>query len=109
MSTAQTPVLRSGRMLDNVEVAVLTRLNTLAERHGLKPYDFVATVRDGEDAEALGFALYFEAFANRNPLCLKRFEKMLANLGIVSGSTPALKGKLDEIIDSLDNALSHYP
>ena len=26
-------------MLDNVTVAIFTKLNALAERHGLKPYD----------------------------------------------------------------------
>ena len=38
-------------MLDNVKVAIFTKLNTLAEKHGLKPYDFVATQKDGSGYE----------------------------------------------------------
>ena len=43
-------------MLDNVDVAVLTKVNELAERYGLKPYDFVATFRGAENKYTLSIS-----------------------------------------------------
>ena len=30
--------------MDNQEFAILTKMNDLAERYGIKPYDFLATI-----------------------------------------------------------------
>ncbi len=43
MSKLEQPILA------NEDVAVMTKLNDLAERHGLKPYDFVAILRREND------------------------------------------------------------
>lgn len=93
-------------MLDNVDVAVLTKVNELAERYGLKPYDFVATFQHREQ----GYALDFECPASGNDLRAERFDKMIATLGItVSDKEAAIIGDPVQIIDALDNALEHAP
>lgn len=91
-------------MLDNIDVAILTRLNDLAERRGLKPYDFVATVQWNESTQE--HALCFEMPASGNALREERFDKMLHDLGIVITDRAELKGSPKTIMDALDHALS---
>jgi hypothetical protein len=92
-------------MLDNVKVAIFTKLNELAERHGLKPYDFVAVQK-----EAPGFkiSLQFEVHATGNALKERQYDKMLHSLGI-SEDGSELQGTDSQIIDALDSALHHAP
>jgi hypothetical protein len=97
--------VRRGLMLDNLEVAVLTKLNDLADRYGLKPYDFVATFKHG----AKSWILEFECPASGNDLREERYDKMLTAIGITSGDRAALKGDAAKIIDALDNALDFAP
>ena len=92
-------------MFDNVDVAVLTKVNELAERHGLKPYQFVATFK----GEGNGYALEFECPASGNDLREERYDKMLTDIGIKVGDRAVLKGDTAKIIDALDNALEHAP
>lgn len=92
-------------MLDNVDVAVLTKVNELADRHGLKPYDFVATFKRGTK----GWLLEFECPASGNDLREERYGKMLTAIGITDGNRAALKGDATKIIDALDNALDLAP
>jgi hypothetical protein len=92
-------------MLDNIDVAILTRLNELAERHGLRPCDFVATVV--HDADSGRAALQFEVPAQGNALREQRFEKMLQTLGVDSNGR--LTGGQAKILDALDNALQTTP
>ena len=93
-------------MLDNQDFAVFTKVNELAERRGLKPYDFVATFeRQGDQS----YLLDFETPASGNGLREERFYKMLKDLGIVVGDRAALKGETKDIIDALDHALSISP
>jgi hypothetical protein len=92
-------------MLDNVDVAVLTKVNELADRHGLKPYDFVATFKHGTK----GWTLEFECAASGNDLREERYDKMLTAIGITAGDRAALKGNAAKIIDALDNALDLAP
>jgi hypothetical protein len=100
-------------MLDNVDVAVLTRVNDLAERHGLRPYDFVATIRyeDRPGHKPGNHILDFECPASGNGLREERFYRMLSSLGItVTDERGAvLEGHPSHIIDALDNALSLAP
>jgi hypothetical protein len=100
-------------MLDNVDIAILTKLNDLAERHGLKPYDFVATVRyQGDPGHEHGkHVLEFEHPASGNALREERFFRMLSALGIRATDErgAALEGRPSQIIDALDNALSVAP
>ncbi len=92
-------------MLDNVDVAVLTKVNELAERHGLKSYQFIATF----NRDDTGYALEFECPASGNDLRDERFEKMLADIGITVDDGAVLKGDTAKIIDALDDALDLAP
>jgi hypothetical protein len=92
-------------MLDNCDIAILTKLNELAERFGLKPSDFVATVRD--DPNAPTSILRFEAPVQDNALREERYEKMIQSLGVdVDG---VLNAPHSLIIDALDSALQNAP
>ena len=92
-------------MLDNVEVAIFTKLNALAERHGLKPYDFVATQKDGEGSE---IRLDFEVPPTGDALKEKQYGRMLRALGIPEDDH-TLQGSDRHIIDTLDGALEFAP
>jgi hypothetical protein len=94
-------------MLDNVKVAVFTKLNALAERYGLKPYDFVATQRDGPGSQ---IRLDFEVHPTGEALKEKQYDRMLRALGIPEDGH-VLQGTDRHVIDALDNALqlSHRP
>jgi hypothetical protein len=96
-------------MIDNQDVAVFTRVNDLAERHGLKPYDFVAIFTREKDSKGGIYALNYETPAYGNVLRVERFEKMLKDIGIVLGDEAALRGDTATIIDALDNALEIAP
>ena len=93
-------------MLDNQDYAVFTKLNELAERRGLKPYDFIATFQRQKDGS---YNLDFENPASGNALREERFDKMLKDLGIVDDDRAVLKGSTESIIDALDHALSISP
>jgi hypothetical protein len=96
-------------MMDNQDVAVLTRVNELAERHGLKPYDFVATSKLEEDDTGIAQVLEFEVPARGNALREERYDRMLKDIGIVQGDRAVLRGDTAAIIDALDNALQLAP
>ena len=91
--------------MDNQDIAVLTKVNDLAERRGLKPYDFVATIKYEGDK----YVLDFECPAHGNALREERFDKMLNDLGIVVDERAALSGQPSDIIDALDNAIKISP
>src|SRR4051812_149797 len=96
-------------MLDNIEIAILTRLNALAERHGLKPYDYVAAVRmSAEDGEP-PCALRFEVHAQGNTLREERYEQMLPGLGIPKQDAAVLAGDAPHVIAPLDAPLARPP
>jgi hypothetical protein len=96
-------------MLDNQDVAVLTRVNELAERHGLKAYDFVATSKLEEDDTGITHVLEFEVPARGNALREERFDRMLKDIGIMQGDEAVPRGDTATIIDALDNALQLAP
>jgi hypothetical protein len=94
-------------MLDNIDIAILTKVNALAVRHGLKPYDFVAVYRT-QEVKSTGvteWVLDFELPASGNALREDRYNAMLASLGVAHGNDPVLVGSVEKIIDALDNAL----
>ena len=90
-------------MLDNVDIAILSKVNQLADRYGFKPYEFVATVRLDEPTR--GTILSFESFpaGGRKE---ERFQQMLEALGVEEDYT--LKSAA-RIIDALDAALIATP
>ena len=92
-------------MIDNQHVAILTKLNELAERFGIKPNQFVATVH--ADPESGSQTLCFEVPAQGNALREERFGKMLESLGV--NADGFLPGGTERIIDALDDALQRAP
>jgi hypothetical protein len=92
-------------VFDNLDIAVLAKVNELAERHGLKPYDFVAIYRHDTDKQQE--VLSFESPAGGNALREQRFGKMLADLGV--GDNDKLRGTPATIVDALDHAISVSP
>ena len=97
-------------MLDNIDVAVLTKVNELAVRHNLKPYDFVAVFRTETDPAGITqYVLDYELPASGNALRDERYDKMLLDIGIIQGDDAMLTGSHEHIIDALDNALEHAP
>jgi hypothetical protein len=97
-------------MLYNIVVAILTNVNDLAARHGLRPYDFVAVLRTEEYRIGVTkYVLDYETPASGNALREERFDKMLKHLGISKGDDVVLSGSCQHIIDSFDNALELAP
>jgi hypothetical protein len=93
-------------LLDNIDIAILTRVNDLAELHGFKPYEFVATVRDLP--EACKMRLAYEVPASGTADKEKRFYKMVDAIG-AGEKTGILEGTAAEIIDAIDNAIARAP
>lgn len=92
-------------MLDNVPIAILTKVNELAQRLGIKPYEFVAVFDNTHDDYV---ALRFEACAAEDERKAATINKMLDLIGIKEGMWE-LRGNDAQIIDALDNALHLAP
>lgn len=95
--------------MDIIDLAIYARLNDLADRHGLKPYDFVAVFRHDESAGIGQYKLDFELPASGNALREARFDTMLNDLGIVQGYDAVLRGDCESIIDALEAAMAVAP
>ena len=97
------------RGMNSIEIAILTKLNELADRYGVKPYEFVAYVRSSYEHE---MTLTVE---NPFPLCLDqadRFMTMLEGIGVEINETEKiglLKGSAEKICTALDHALHLAP
>lgn len=94
--------------MDNQDFAVFTKVNELAERRGLKPYDFVAEFHREKDTVEDSYHLAFTIPASGNALRVERFDKMLKDLGLPKDSS-RLVGSTAQIIDALDHAISISP
>ncbi len=96
--------------MDNQDFAVFTKVNELAERRGLKAYDFVATFNHDKNAPETSdsYKLAFEVPASGNALRVERFDKMLKDLGLPKDSGHLI-GTAEQIIDALDHAISISP
>ena len=95
----------SARAIDNVEIAILSRLNELAERHGLSPLDFSASLRrDGKGKSTLMFFNVPEESVPQD-----RFVRMLAGLGIKDSDTLHIKGTDQQIYDTIQWAIQRAP
>ena len=89
---------------DNIDGAVFSKLNALAERYGLKPYDFIAMLHSGPENED---RLVFES-SPKDDLGRKKFDQMARALGIPD-DIPFLQATLEQMVDSLDRALELAP
>lgn len=90
--------------LGNQQLAVLSRLNELAERHGLSPMDFSALLERKEDGTWL---LSFQV--PDTEVAQDRFVRMLAGLGITDDDTLHLWATPQEIYDTIEWALQKAP
>lgn len=90
---------------DNWEVAIFTRLNELAERHGLSPFDFSASLsRDGKGHSMLIFHVVPD-----EEIPTERFTRLLAGLGITDDDTLHIEGTDEQIYDTLTWAIQNAP
>jgi hypothetical protein len=103
-------------MNNNVAIAIMMKVNELASRYGVEPYDFVAVLKYEKAPEpALGGVL---ASTGRSVLAyevppsdpsqLERFELMLETLG-ASNDTGLLVAEDEQIIKALNHALQVAP
>ena len=95
-------------MPDSVAVAVLTRLDALAARHGLRPYDFVARVTTRSAHGQQRWEVEFDA-PPRHPVQAERFRRLLAAIGIVRPGPAVVFGGVESLLDALDAALGVTP
>lgn len=95
--------------LDNIDIAILNKVNELAGRYGIAPYEFVATVQSAETAEVV---LAFEGRAPTDPERARRYFTMIESIGIQDPHRPfgpTLSGSAEEIWNALDRALQFAP
>jgi hypothetical protein len=90
---------------DNVDFAVYAKLNQLAERHGLKPCDFIATLKNGPGED---MRLEFQYHPPEGTALAGSYDTMLRNLRIPEDSN-RLEAPIEKILDNLDNALKLAP
>lgn len=103
-------------MNNNVNVAILMRVNELASRYGIEPYDFVAVLQDeiipnpnvegGVDQTGRTVLNYSTMPEDRSKF--EKFELMLESIG-ASNETGILAGTDEELIKALDNGLRVAP
>src|SRR6059058_5400318 len=91
--------------LDNNDIAVLTRINELAARYGLKPYHFVATLDNSREVDGLG--VRFVVPAETDVPHEAKVKKMMHSLGVDPHGI--LKGGEIAVIDAIDAALQRAP
>lgn len=94
---------------DNFHVAVMQKVNELAGRWGIKPYNFVATFEqsDKEMASVLAFDNSFMNSATAEEL--KKYSNMLTDLGIYQHAEKRLVGSDETIYEALEKALKFAP
>lgn len=103
-------------MNNNVNIAILTKVNELASRYRLEPYDFLATLTyekapnprlDGKLDHTGRSKLLFDS-TPQEPSKLERYELMLETIG-VSNETGLLVGTDEEIFKALNRGLELAP
>lgn len=92
--------------MDNCDVAVLNKVNELAARHGIKPFDFVATFRTQSDKDDAPFMLHYESPPFNEELW-PRYQRMLKDVGVSEGGT--LVGSEQDIYEALERAIEVAP
>ncbi len=88
----------------NKQVAILNKVNELAERYGLKPTDFNAALQLSED-----WKLEYNT-SPKDPEKKKQFDKMLKSLGVDTNQQyPSMVTEADNIYTALEKAISLAP
>ena len=99
--------------MDSIDFAVLTKVQDLVERFGLRPYDIVATLDHSMDEPVVGMGVRFQIMADdartnaEHTRIERQGKKLLDSLGIANGGT--LGGGEIAVIDALDAALHKSP
>jgi hypothetical protein len=93
-------------MLDNVQIAILTKVNELADRFGIRPHEFVAVVDNASDKANM--ILRYEVSPSKGKDKIEAFNSMLDSLGALP-TGHEIKGTPEQIIVALDDALSLAP
>lgn len=104
------------RMNNNVNVAILNKVNDLAARYGIEPYEFVAVLQDETapnpnvkgGVDQTGRTILNYSILPENKSKFERFELMLESVG-VSNETGILTGTDEEIIKALNRGLEVAP
>jgi hypothetical protein len=92
---------------NNTDLAILTKLNELIERHGLKPYDCTADLKYDVDTDQT--TLRFLTASN-DPVINKKLDAMIDTIAGPEGMQDGtLAGGDKTIIDALDQALAKAP
>lgn len=91
-------------IIDNITIAVLTKINQLAERYGLKPCDFVAEYHPSANSHESELCF---TVAPQTESKQKILESIMDALGVNEGG--ALSATDQSIIDALDNAIRRAP
>lgn len=100
------------RQLDNIDIAILTKLNELADRYGVKPYEFIATLDHSSEVRYMG--VRFVVPAETDPRQETKIKRMLKSLGAdLEPGVPDLRGVLKggeiAVLKAIDAALSVAP
>ena len=90
--------------VDNVSIAILTKVNELLERNGISPCEVVAAIHE---ADAGASRLSFEV-PPQNELQMDKFERVLAALGLSADNT-SLIGEDADIYARLQAAVNRSP
>lgn len=91
--------------IDNQDIAILSRVNDLAERFGMKPYHITCQVEYNDKSEKT--ELHFVG-ADRH--MANRVEAMLNSIAGPQGMPLGiLAGDVSEIIEALDHAIARAP
>jgi len=102
-------------MNNNVNIALMNKVNELASRYSIEPYEMVATLRDetrfdsaigGHDMTGRSI-LTFESRPS-DPSKFERYELMLETIG-ASLETGILVGEDEELFKALDKGLAMAP
>lgn len=94
----------------------MMKVNELASRYGLEPYDFVAEYKEetapdlalGGKLDMTGNSVLSYPILPSNPSKLERFELMLETLGI-SNESGTMVGTDEQIVKALNKALEVAP
>lgn len=88
---------------DNAFVAIMVKVNELADRHGLSPTDVSALLEPDGERRSLRFAL------PDNEASEARFARMLSDLDITDPDVFSIRGTDQDILSTLDRALQRAP
>lgn len=99
--------------MDNIDFAVLTKIQELTERFGLKPYELIATLDHSMNPPIYGMGVKFDVMTDHAKTdsdydrIEKRATEMLKSIGVRDGET--LGGGEKDVLDALSAALQKAP